>query len=352
VTVRIRLAIATGLIVLVVLGVFELWFYADLLSTDNDPLAVTLISRHALRAVVLGVLAAGLAAVLAAWVAGARVLRPLVAIVNAAAQLARGGDFGRRLPIETRDPEVHQLTETFNDLVARVDSVLTAQRQLLADTSHELRTPLTTVRGNLELLERDLPAEERSEILAESREEVDRMARLVRDLLLLAESEGGGAAPPLEPLPLRLDLLVREVVARVGGAEAERVTVEAEPVTVVGDDERLRQLVGNLIQNALRHASARPGAVTVRVSRRPPNVLLEVEDDGPGLPPDALDKVFGRFYRVDRGRSRAQGGTGLGLAIVRHVAAAQGGRAWAANRTDSAGARFSVELPAEPSWTL
>jgi signal transduction histidine kinase len=352
VTVRVRLAIATGLIVLIVIFVFELSFYADLMAGDDNAAALTLISRHALRAIVLGALAAGLAAVVAAWVAGARVLQPLIAIVNTAAQLARGGDFGKRLPIDTHDPEVFKLTQTFNDLVARVDGVLTAQRQLLADTSHELRTPLTTVRGNLELLERDLPPGERAEILAESREEVDRMARLVRDLLLLAESDGTMAAPPLEPVPTRLDLLASEVVARVAGAQAARVALEADPVTVVGDEELLRQLVSNLVENALRHASSAPGAVVVRVSRRAPNVLLEVEDDGPGVPPEALEKVFDRFYRVDRGRSRAQGGTGLGLSIVRHVAAAHGGRAWAANRSDTSGARFSVELPAEPSWTL
>ena len=351
-TVRLRLAIATGLIVLVALALFELSFYADLMSGDDDPLAFSLITRHALRAVALGAVAAALAAVVAAWVAGARVLQPLIAIVNAAAQLARGGDFGKRLTTDTRDAEVFKLTQTFNELVARVDGVLTAQRQLLADTSHELRTPLTTVRGNLELLEQDLPAEDRSEILAESREEVDRMARLVRELLLLAEGDGAMAAPPLEPVPIRLDLLAREVVTRVAGAEAARVEVEGEPVTVVGDEERLRQLVSNLVENALRHASNAPGAVRVRVSRHPPNVLLEVEDDGPGVPSDALEKVFDRFYRVDRGRSRAQGGTGLGLAIVRHIAGAHGGRAWAVNRTDGPGARFSVELPAEPSWTL
>jgi signal transduction histidine kinase len=352
VSVRVRLAIATGLIVLIMLGVFELWFYSDLIASEDDPLALTLVSRHALRALVLGALAAGVAAFLAAWVAGARVLRPLGAIVNAAAQLARGGDFARRLPTDSRDPEVQQLTGTFNDLVARVDGVLTAQRQFLADTSHELRTPLTTVRGNLELLERELPAEERTEILTESRDEVDRMARLVRDLLLLAESDGGVAAAPLEPVPVRLDLLTREVISRVAEGDAARVVVEDEPVMVLGDEERLRQLIGNLVQNALRHASSAPGAVHVRVSRKPPNVLLEVEDDGPGIPPDALEKVFDRFYRVDRGRSRAHGGTGLGLAIVRHVAEAHGGRAWAVNRSARPGALFSVELPAEPSWTL
>jgi signal transduction histidine kinase len=348
-TVRLRLAIATGAVVLVMLGLFEISFYADLLSTDQDPAVASLVARHAARAAVLGAVAAGVAAVLAAWVVGARVLQPLTSIVNAAAQLARGGEFGRRLPTTTRDPEVLQLTNTFNGLVARVDEVLTAQRQFLADTSHELRTPLTTVRGNLDLLERDLPPSERAEVLADTREEVDRMARLVRELLLLAES-GSGAAAPLEQVPVRLDVLVREVVERVAGAEAERVSISDEPVTVTGDEERLRQLVGNLVQNALRHASARPGAVRVCVQRRAPDVLLTVEDDGPGIPPEALERVFDRFYRVDRGRARAQGGSGLGLAIVRHIADVHGGRVWAENRTDASGARLNVRLPAEPSW--
>jgi signal transduction histidine kinase len=223
-----------------------------------------------------------------------------------------------------------------------------AQRQFLYDTSHELRTPLTTLRGNLELLARDLPQEERAEILAESREEVDRMARLVRDLLLLAET-GSEAAPP-EPVSIRLDLLAREVAERVADEEQEqRLEFSLEPVTVAGDEERLRQLIGNLVENALRHATS---WVRVTVSRRPPNVLLEVEDDGPGIPSAALERIFDRFYRVDQGRSRAQGGTGLGLSIVRHVAEAHGGRAWAANRGNGTGALLSVELPAEPSWTL
>jgi signal transduction histidine kinase len=249
--------------------------------------------------------------------------------------------------IETRGRQLLRLRRTYAEMVARVDNVLKAQQQLLADTSHELRTPLTTVRGNLDLLERDLPPAERAQVLAETREEVDRMARLVRDLLLLAES--GSGELQLERVPLRLDLLTRDVISRLPGGE--RVAVD-EPVVVHGDDERLRQLVGNLVQNALRHASDADGAVSVRVRRRPPDAVLQVEDDGPGLPPQALQRVFDRFYRVDRGRSRAHGGSGLGLAIVRHVAEEHGGHAWAENRTDRSGARFSVTLPAEPSWVI
>jgi signal transduction histidine kinase len=252
--------------------------------------------------------------------------------------------------IDMRGRQVARMRRAYNELVARVDNVLKAQQQLLADTSHELRTPLTTISGNLDLLEREaereLPPAERAEVLAETREEVDRMARLIGDLLLLAES--GSGELQLERVPIRLDQLTRDVISRTPGGE--RITLHAEAVMVYGNNDRLRQLVGNLVQNALRHASERPGAVTVSVRRRPPEALLEVEDDGAGVPPEALERVFDRFYRVDRGRSRAHGGSGLGLAIVRHVAEEHGGRAWAENRADGSGARFSVSLPAEPSW--
>jgi signal transduction histidine kinase len=248
--------------------------------------------------------------------------------------------------VATRGRQIAQRTRTISALATRVDSILTAQRQLLADTSHELRTPLTTIRGNLDLLERELSAEDRTEVLAETRQEVDRMARLVRDLLLLAES--GSGALELIRTPQRLDLLVQEVVRRLAGGE--RVRIEAEPVMVLGDEDRLRQVISNLVENALRHASDQDGAVTVRLRRRPPSVLLTVEDDGPGIPPEALQRVFDRFFRLDRARSRAHGGSGLGLAIVRHIAQEHGGQAWAENRRDASGARFVVELPAEPSW--
>jgi signal transduction histidine kinase len=263
--------------------------------------------------------------------------------VEVGALLLGGSAFVAVWLLVVRGRELSKRTRTFDGLVARVDDVLNKQRQLLADTSHELRTPLTTVRGNLDILERDLPPAERADVLAETREEVDRMARLVRDLLLLAES--GSSSLRLEKVPLRLDLLTREVVGRLQGGD--RVTIDAEPVMVHGDDERLRQLVANLVQNALRHATR---SVKVNLRRRPPYALLTVEDDGPGLPSGALHRVFDRFYRVDSGRSRTQGGSGLGLAIVKHVAEEHGGRAWAENRTDGPGARFSVELPAEPSW--
>jgi signal transduction histidine kinase len=188
-----------------------------------------------------------------------------------------------------------------------------------------------------------MPASERAAVLSETREEVARLTRLVRDLLLLAEI--GETVSP-ERQAVRLDQLARTVVARLPAAEAARVQVAGEAVVVLGDEERLDHLVSNLLQNALRYASRRPGAVCVRIERRASAARLLVEDDGPGLPAEALERVFDRFSRLDRARSRAHGGAGLGLAIVRHVAEAHGGHASAENRPNG-GARFRVQLPAQ-----
>jgi len=343
---RLRLALSTALVVLLALAAFETVFYAEVL-TDDDPADNYLITARAPRAIVLGVVAASAAALLAGWLGG-RVLHGPTSVVATAAEMTEHGDFSRRLAEDGRDPESAELTRTFNRLIERVDHVLAAQRQLVADTSHELRTPITTISGNLELLAGMVPASERAEVLDETRQEVARLRRLVDDLLLLAEM-GETVSPEREAV--RLDQLAQTVVARLPAVEARRVAVRGEPVVVLGDAERLGQVVNNLLQNALRYASAQPGAVQVRVERRAGEAHLLVEDDGPGLPPAALERVFDRFSRLDRARSRAHGGSGLGLAIVGHVAEAHGGHA-AAENWPTGGAGFRVRLPAQPSSWL
>jgi signal transduction histidine kinase len=343
-TVRRRLAVATGLIVLVTLVAFELLFYVEILT---DPARDNyIVAERVPRALLLGTCAVLLAAACAAWLAGTRALSPLNRIVSSAAQVAEEGDFSRRLAEDPHDPEVARLTQTFNRLIQRVDDVLGMQRQLVEDTSHELRTPLTTIKGNLELLEGDMSWHDHVEIVAETRQEVARMSRLVRDLLLLAEI---GKPAGHTQQQVRLDLLVRDVARKVVGEHERRVAVRVDQIDLAGDEDRLRQLVSNLIENALRYASTAPASVRVTLERDATEGRLIVEDDGPGVPSDALERVFDRFYRVDRGRSRGQGGTGLGLAIVRHIAEAHGGRVWAEN-LEPHGARFSVLLPMRPSW--
>jgi two-component system, OmpR family, sensor histidine kinase BaeS len=338
-TARLRLALTTAVVVLLALVAFEAVFYLQVL-TDGDPNDNYLITARAPRALILGAFAAGSAALLAGWLGG-RVLRRMTSIVSTAAEMTNHGDFSRRLGEDAHDPETAELTRTFNRLIERVDRVLATQRQLVADTSHEFRTPLTTISGNLELLGSALPSSEQAEVLSETRQEVARLTRLVQDLLVLAEI--GETVNP-ERIPVRLDVLAKAVVDRLPAAEAMRVQVSAEPVVVLGDEERLGQVVSNLLQNALKYASRRPAAVLVRVEHTSDAAHLIVEDDGPGLPASALERVFDRFSRVDTARSRAHGGAGLGLAIVRHVAAAHGGRAWVENRP-TGGARFWVEVP-------
>jgi two-component system sensor histidine kinase BaeS len=342
---RLRLGLITGLVVLLALVAFEAVFYIEVLA-DGSPGDNYLIAARAPRALILGALAACAAALLAGWLGG-RVLQGMTFIIATAAELTARGDFSHRLNERMlRDRDAAALTRILNLLIERVDRVLTAQRQLVADTSHELRTPLTTISGNLEFLAGNLPEADRAEVLADTRQEVRRLSRLVDDLLLLAEI-GERISP--ERAPVRLDLVIDAVVARLSIADAARVEVDHGPVVVTGDEERLGEVVGNLLQNALRYASGRPGAIRVILERDGAHARLTVEDDGPGLPEDALDRVFDRFSRLDKSRSRAHGGFGLGLAIVRHVAEAHGGRAYASNRS-SGGARFSVVLPAEPSW--
>jgi signal transduction histidine kinase len=336
---RLRLAVTTALVVLMALAAFEAVFYLELLI-DSDVNGTYLITTRAPRSILLGVLAAGAAALLAGWLGG-RVLQGWSSIVANAAEMTAHADFSGRLVEDRHDPESAELTRTFNRLIARVDQLLAVHRQLVADTSHELRTPITTISGNLELLAGPVPEFERAEVLAETRQEVARLKRLVDDLLLLAEM--GETVSP-ERQPVRLDGLAREAVARLPAAEARRIQITAEPEVVLGDEERLGQVVRNLLQNALRYASVAPGAIGLRVERSEREARLVIEDDGPGLPPDALERVFDRFSRLDRSRSRAHGGSGLGLAIVRHVAEAHGGRAWAENRVEG-GARFCVQLP-------
>jgi signal transduction histidine kinase len=339
------LGLVTAVVVLLALVAFEAAFYFEVLA-DGQP-DTYLISARAPRALVLGGLAAGAAALLAGWLGG-RVLRGLTSIVSAAAEMTDRGDFSRRLAQDIRDPEAAELTRTFNHLIERVDRVLSAQRQLVADTSHELRTPLTTISGNLEFLAGNLPETERADVLAETRQEVRRLSQLVTDLLLLAEI--GEKIRP-ERLAVHMDILVDSEVARLPAAQAARVRVEHETVVVPGDEERLAQIVRNLLQNALRYASSAPGAVHVSLERDGATARLIVEDDGPGLPPDAFDRVFDRFSRLDKARSRSHGGFGLGLAIVRHVAEAHGGSAYASNRPEG-GARFTVILPSMSSEDL
>ena len=278
-----------------------------------------------------------------------RTLAPLARIAAAAERIARTGDVSLRVEAP-HGGEIGLLGRSFNRMVDRLRRLLDSQRQLLADTSHELRNPLTVIRTNLGLLKRELDSATREEVAAETEAEAERMSRLVADLLLLARDDGQ-AGQRGELVPVHLDVLVREVVDSFRQIATEHVVIleEAESLVIRGDPDRLRQLLANLLDNAVRYTPA-GGRIGVALRRDGSVARLVVEDAGVGIPPEHLPRIFDRFYRVDPARGRATGGTGLGLAIVKHVAEGHRGRV-EVESVVGRGSRFTVTLPVEPSWS-
>ncbi|MFF4430732.1 sensor histidine kinase [Streptomyces sp. NPDC001513] len=274
----------------------------------------------ATRAVRIGLLAGappliGFAAALAWWVTG-HALRPVSAIRTELAAVT-ASELDRRVPDPGGADEIARLARTVNDTLDRLERSDARQRQFTADASHELRNPLAAVRSRLEVaLAMDRPDRES---VAAALADTERLQRIAADLLLLARLDGG---PAPRPEPVDLALLAAEDVARRGGARvAVRLDARA-PVPASGDPARLERALANLVDNALRYARAE---VVVRAAAQDGWAVLEVTDDGPGIPRADRDRVFERFVRLAADRGRASGGTGLGLAIAREIARAHGG---------------------------
>jgi signal transduction histidine kinase len=289
-----------------------------------------------------------LAAVLLALVVTRIGLRPLHDMTETARAIA-GGDLSRR--VRTTDPrgEVGRLGEALNGMLTQIEAAFEQRtrsegrlRRFLADASHELRTPLTSVRGYAELLRKGVPADEtaRAQAAARIEHEAARMGVLVDDLLLLARLD---QRRPLERRPVDLAAVAADAVADalVGSGDHPVSVLPSDPVPVSGDPVRLRQVVDNLVGNALQHTP--PGTpVTVGVTTAGGWAVLRVDDLGPGLAPEQAGQVFEPFYRGTP--ARAGEGAGLGLAIVAALAEAHGGRADVRSRPEG-GTRFEVWLP-------
>jgi signal transduction histidine kinase len=277
----------------------------------------------------------------AIWLVVGRALRPLKTVALAADEIARTRDLSRRLPpVRTRD-EVRLLTDSFNGMLARLEEGLEAQRRFVADASHELRTPLTTIRTNAAYLQRpDVPSEERDAALHDIADESERMSRLVHDLLTLARADAGLR---LELSSVELTTVARAIARRAGTLHPQRQIEVAgdESVPVRGNEDALTQLLWILVDNALRHT---PPSSRVRIwtARAGSSAQLRVMDDGGGIPPEALARIFDRFYQADS--ARGGDGTGLGLAIARWIAAEHHG-ALSAYNNEWGGATFLFELP-------
>jgi hypothetical protein len=276
-----------------------------------------------LLALLLAVPAALAAAALGGWWLASRALAP---VDRMAARAARIGprQLDERLAVpETRD-ELARLAETLNGMLDRIEGGVREQQRLVADASHELRTPLAAMRAELDVsLRADALSPAARDVLESTREEVDRLSRTVDDLLTLAAADEGRLDVLAAPLDLR-------DVARAA-ARGAPVTLTGEAAPAVGDADRLRHAIRNLVENALKFGPP-GGEVRVTTWTRRGEAGVTVADEGPGIPPELADRVFDRFFRADAARGRATGGSGLGLAIVRAVAEAHGGRAWAHGR--------------------
>jgi len=321
---------------------FVLVVATSLASLDSTLRRLVVVESLVTLAVLAGIALLGL------WVIRIG-LRPLTEIGGTAATIA-AGDLSHRVANENQRTEVGQLGIALNAMLSQIESAFRAReaserklRRFVADASHELRTPLAAVRAYSELFSRG--AAERPDDLERSMtgiaRESERMSVLVEDLLLLARLDEGR---PLEREPVDLRDVVVESVETARTLEPKRrIDCRFEDATVVGDRDRLRQVVDNLLSNVRAHADP-DASVDVTLTRANGSVLLSVSDSGPGMTGEQLDHVFERFYRADPSRARAAGGAGLGLSIVSAVAEAHGGRVSAAS-AEGSGAVFTVELP-------
>jgi heavy metal sensor kinase len=233
----------------------------------------------------------------------------------------------RRLPFADGNDELGRLARTINAMIARLQRSFAEIRRFTADASHELRTPLAALRAEAEIaLGKPLSAEEHQELLGSILEECDRLGRLTDQLLSLSREDARAAAPIREPLDLAaLVDGVTETMRPLAEAKGLRLVSGSKgPVAVLGDEARLREVFYNLLDNAIKY-TAEGGRVEVAVGQRDGQAVVTVRDTGIGIPPEHLPRVFDRFYRVDKARSRAEGGTGLGLSIAQSIVRAHGG---------------------------
>ena len=273
-------------------------------------------------------LASILLALILAAVSGGVIVRNALSPVRQITQTARSievsSDLNRRVGYNGPMDEIGRLADTFDHMIEHLDSVFQSQKHFVANASHELRGPLTVIRGNLDLLKRKFSEEDRRESLRAIETEAIRMARVTNDLLTLAELESGQLEK--QEMVMLKDILREEFERSQHLTRNHKLAIgRQDNLKIRGDTQRLKQLLGNLVDNAIRY-TPEGGTITVSLFRDGEWARLEVADTGIGIVPEHLPHIFDRFYRVDKARSRVSGGSGLGLAIVKGIAEQHGGK--------------------------
>ena len=279
------------------------------------------------------------------WFLAGRALRPVDRITLAAQRIA-AGDLSQRLSIPVAYDEIGRLAATFNNMIGRLDASFRQIRQFTSDASHELRTPLTVMKGETDLvLRKSRPLEDYKAVLESNLEEIDRMTRIVDELLFLSRADMGEVK--VESMPVVLQSLVEDVhrQAKLLGQErhVEVVLGTITPVIVQGDDLRLRELLLNLVENAMKYSNP-GGKVEISLLRDGQEARLSITDHGIGIAPADQKKIFQRFFRTDVARAHTKKGTGLGLAICAWIADLHKGRVEVKSDLGQ-GSTFTVVLP-------
>lgn len=335
---------AVGLAILAVgVGVVGASVFTDLMvrAGQSAEHAKQMYDASVTSVVIAAAAVAALASVGLALVMARMLAKPLAGIGAAARRIA-DGDYAARVPRDGPE-ELASLADSFNQMAASLERQESMRRDFIANAAHELRTPLTNIQGYLEALRDGVITADRA-TYESLHEEADRLVRLSRSLDALAE----GDARTSPPVPIAIDLAaaVRSALDLAAPSiERAGLRLIAEIPTTLparADPDGLAQVLANLLSNAVRYTPT-GGTVTVRAERRPDDLLVTVANTGDGIPPGDLDRVFERFYRVEKSRDRARGGAGIGLAVVKQMVEANGGRVGADSRDGST--RFWFSLP-------
>ena len=316
-------------------GVLQVGINLNLLDLIQQTLSTILI------VITIGAMAV---ASLLVWFFTARAMQPLAAMTRVAQQITKADDLSRRIPLEnpSRD-EVSELVTAFNQTLERLENLFISQQHFLGDVSHELRTPLTVIKGNIGLIRRMGKPDEESLDSIES--EVDRLSRLVGDLLLVNQAESGML--PLNLSRVQLDELILDVMQQMHVLAGEKITLkltEIDKVLINADPDRMKQVFMNLISNAIQYTPAGT-AVEVGMRKLERTVEVTISDNGPGIPASDLPHIFDRFYRGEKSRKRSPNtGSGLGLSIARYIVLKHGGTIEATSQ-EGRGTTFTVTLP-------
>jgi two-component system OmpR family sensor kinase len=270
--------------------------------------------QNLLIILIIGVVVSMSVAGVASWVSTRQALSPLEDVTHAALQITRADDLSHRIPYQgPPEDEVGQLIHAFNQTLGRLENLFNSQRRFLADVGHELRTPLTVIKGNVDLMRRIKEADEESMDSIES--EVDRLTRLVGDLLLLAQAESGKL--PLDRHLVELDTLILEALQQMKVLAQDKLILklgEIDQVLVCGDKDKLKQVLVNLVGNAINYTQF-GGEVTLGLGKIENQAYITVSDNGPGIPVKDLPYIFERFYRGEKSRTRPRSGKGFGLGL-------------------------------------